>query len=176
MSIKVNSIVPNEIQPVTHNTTFGEVTVKQYLPIDEKLKLIGRIAGQAHDADYNFCNPLKLEAYLNLFLIWEYSDLEFEVDENGEMINPQNVYDALKTSGLMDTVLNFIPADEKRVIYEYAQETIDSIYAYQNSAMGILENLAGGYEGVDFDLTALQEKMKELADSDTIKAIMSKQI
>ena len=39
------------------------IAVKQYLPIQEKLTLIGRVIEQAHDQDQNFANPLKITVF-----------------------------------------------------------------------------------------------------------------
>ena len=37
------------------------VMVKQYLPIQDKLALIGRVIERAHEEDYNFSNPVKAD-------------------------------------------------------------------------------------------------------------------
>ena len=44
----------------TVNINNNVIEVKQYLPINEKLELIGRVLNQAAD-DNNFSNPIKLE-------------------------------------------------------------------------------------------------------------------
>ena len=53
-----------------------EVTVKQYLPIEDKIKIIENVLRNSAD-DNNFANPVKVEVYFNLELIYNYTNISF---------------------------------------------------------------------------------------------------
>ena len=59
---KLNAKINQEIATIQVEGTENVIEVRQYLPIDEKLGLIGRVIELAHD-DNNFSNPLKLKVY-----------------------------------------------------------------------------------------------------------------
>ena len=63
-----------EIKTITINNNIIEV--KQYLPVNEKLELIGRIINLAHDSN-NFSNPVKLEAIGTVEIIAAYTNITF---------------------------------------------------------------------------------------------------
>lgn len=174
MTIKLNELVPEVIvlDPKTYEINEQKVEVRQYLPVDEKLDLIGRIAMAAHDADYNFANPLKIEVYLDLFMILKYTNIEFPVNEINDLIDAPNVYDQLAASGLLTQILELIPEGERKTIEKYAKKTITSIYTYQNSAMGILSNISTEYQDMDQGIMELREKIAT-ADLSTLKEIMT---
>jgi hypothetical protein len=71
------------------------------LPVNEKLDLIGRVAMLAHDADYNFANPLKIQVYLELLMIMRYTNIDFPVENDTDLINAPELYDILARSGLL---------------------------------------------------------------------------
>ena len=45
------------------------IAVKQYLPIQEKLGLIGKVVMAAHEQDENYSNPVKAKLTFNYFAI-----------------------------------------------------------------------------------------------------------
>ena len=54
-----------------------DIEVIQYLPIQKKLGLIGRVISQAHEQDANYSNPVKIEVYTALETIFEYTNITF---------------------------------------------------------------------------------------------------
>ena len=53
-----------------------EIEIKQYLPVNEKLRLIGDVIAQAADEN-NFSNPIKLEVFTKLEIVFTYTNLSF---------------------------------------------------------------------------------------------------
>ena len=51
------------------------IAVKQYLPIQEKLELIGKVVMQAHEQDENYSNPVKAGVYRDLEVIFAYTNI-----------------------------------------------------------------------------------------------------
>lgn len=152
---------------------FGEQTiaVKQYLPIKDKLTLIGDVIGYAHDFNSNYNNPVKTEMLFHLELIYAYTDLTFTKTQQEEVFK---TYDLLKSSGLLDMILNVIPKDEYDTLYEGLNKTITSIYAYRNSALGILDNINQDAESSGQGFQALQDALANPENFELLTQILSK--
>jgi hypothetical protein len=114
------------------------IEVKQYLPIQEKLGLIGRVVELAHEQDANYSNPVKADVFTKLEVIFAYSNIAF-TDKQKE--DTPKLYDMLASSGIIDTIINNIPTDEYMTIVGGVADTIESVYKYQNSAYGIIDGI-----------------------------------
>lgn len=150
------------------------IEVIQYLPVDKKLELIGRVVNLAHDADYNFANPLKMQVYLELLMIMEYTNIEFLVDETNELINAPITYDRLVQSGILSRLLEAIPYEERHAIEKYSRRTIHSIYDYQNSALGIVTNIANNKTNFTDEINDLYAKLADDENVAFVKEVMAK--
>ena len=73
---KLNAKVNQDILTIAVDGTTNSIEVQQYLPVDEKLGLIGRVIELAHDTN-NFSNPLKMEVYYTLEMITTYTNISF---------------------------------------------------------------------------------------------------
>ena len=147
------------------------IMVKQYLPIQEKLALIGRVVELAHDETYNFNNPVKTEIFMKLELINAYSNINF-TDKQKEDI--PKLYDLLTSAGVLDIILQAIPQSEYNVIENGIQNTIVAVYSYQHSFVGMLDTLKTGYNNLDLDVNKILDKIKNSdSDLDLIKGILT---
>ena len=151
----------------------GEETimVKQYLPIQEKLVLIGYIVQLAHDQDYSFCNPVKLQVFRELEMIFAYTNLNFTDKQKEDLAK---LYDQLASSDVLSTVINAIPESEKNMIECGVDATAAALYQYQNSALGILDTIKENFEDSALDLSKLSEEIMDPEALDLIKAILTK--
>ena len=147
------------------------IAVKQYLPIQEKLGLIGRVIELAHMQDENYSNPVKAAAFRDLEVIFAYTNITF-TDKQKE--DPAKLYDLLYSTGVMDTIINNIPEDEYMSIVVGVNESIEAVYKYQNSVLGILNNLKHDYEELDINLDEISEKIGNVENLDMIKNILTK--
>ena len=59
-------------------------------------------------------------------------------------------------------------------IEEILKDTVDSIYKYQNSIMGILDTISQDYSSLDFDATEIQKKIGDPENLALLKGIMSR--
>lgn len=163
LKCKINTnIVPFQIGEET-------ISIKQYLPIQEKLKLIGRVIMYAHEEDKNYANPLKVKVITDMELVYAYTDISFTIKQRDET---DKTYDLLYSSGLLNLILEAIPQDEKDLIYAGIQKTIDSIYTYQNSAVGIMDAISNNYNEASFDVDKIQNTIKELSTSPIIQEVL----
>ena len=155
---------------VKHIQINDEITieVRQYLPIQEKLKLIGDVVMQAHEQDANYSNPVKAEVFRDLEIVFAYTNLSFTDKQKEDL---PKLYDMLKSSGLLDKIIETIPEAEYNDIYGGVQQSIESIYKYQNSVLGILDSIQNDYSNLDLDIEGLIEKIKDPESLKTLKEI-----
>ena len=71
---KLGLIKDNKIETIEINGQIIEI--KQYLPIQEKLELVSRIINNSSD-DNNFQNPMKLDLFTCLEVIYAYTNISF---------------------------------------------------------------------------------------------------
>lgn len=137
----------------------GEVSlgVRQYLPVQEKLALISRVIELAHDLENNYSNPVKVEIYTVIETIKAYTDLAF-TDKQLEDI--PKLYDQFISSGAWDIICKAIPETEYATIQWGVTSCIESIYKYRNSVLGVLDTIGQDYSDMNFDLDAINEKIK----------------
>lgn len=149
-----------------------KIKVKQYLPANQKLSLIGTIVELAHEEDFQFANPVKVNFFTCLEIVYAYTDLEFDPTEQEE--NPGDIYDRLHNSGLLDDIMAAIPQTECQEIVMGVDDTINAYYSYQNSVMGILDTVKQDYSNLDLDLKNINEEMANPNTLGTIKEILTK--
>lgn len=140
------------------------IAVRQYLPIQEKLELISRVIVQAHEPESNYNNPIKTDALIVLEVIFAYTDLVFTDKQKEDL---PKLYDLLHCNGIDSIILNAISANEYDEIKYGVYRSIDAIYAYQNSVLGILDNVKQSQINTDDSLKDIQEFLK----SDEIKPL-----
>lgn len=158
----------NEITQIEFNEQIIEV--KHYLPVEEKLEIIGNVLTLAHDQN-NFSNPVKVEVYSFLEICKKYTNINFT---EKQLENPTKLYDLMKGNGLSNTIICTIPKQEYENVMAGIHDTIEGVYAYQNSAMGILEGITQDYGALELDATELQKKMADPNSLELLKSIMTK--
>ena len=141
-----------------------DIEVKQYLPVNDKLDLIARVISGAHDEN-NFPNPIKIEVIGSIEIIMAYTNITF-TDKQKEDI--AKLYDILDSNEVIDQVIAAIPEDEYNFLIEGIDETVNAVYAYQNSALGILDTISQDYSNLNLDATEIQKK---LADKDNLSLV-----
>ena len=146
------------------------ITIKQYLPIQEKLALIGRVIMQAHEQDANYSNPVKVAVIIDLELIFAYTNINF-TDKQKEDI--PKLYDLLYSSGILDKILAAIPEDERFVIDIGVRDSIEAIYKYQNSILGLFDVIKNGYTETEIDIEKMQKSIEELSNMPMLKELAS---
>lgn len=146
---------------VTHRSFANKVgeeiayEVRNYLPFKEKLELVSNIINQSID-DNGFYNPMRVDLYMALEIVYAYTNLSF-TDKMKE--DPFKLYDMLISSGVYADVVDAVGFDEVSAIENSVYDTIENIYQYRNSVMGILENVKNDYDSLNLDANALTDKL-----------------
>lgn len=146
------------------------IAVKQYLPIQEKLELISKVIMQAHEQDENYSNPVKAGVYRDLEVIFAYTNISFTEKQKEDL---PKLYDMLYSSGVIAEVLKNIPENEYMEIVFGVRDSIEAIYKYQNSVLGVLDTIKTDYSDTEFDLSKMQEALAS-SDLSVVKDIVSK--
>ena len=157
-----------EIKNITINDQVIEV--KQYLPISDKINIITNVIENSAD-DNNFANPVKVEVFANLEIIYAYTNISF-TDKQKE--NPTKLYDLLEENGIIAEVIAAIPENEYALLLGWIDETIEAFYTYRNSVMGIMEQISADYSNLSLDATAIQQKLADPQNLELLKSVMTK--
>ena len=144
-------------KPVTKTIKFNEqeIEVKQYLPLKEKLGMIQDIGIAA--ISEKWVNPVTVDVLLNIKIIQYYTNINLT---ETQLSNPEELFDTLELNGIVDFVQRHIPESEIEIIKFWLKETVNSINNYNNSALGVMENLSNSYDATKIDLEALNKELK----------------
>lgn len=164
LGLKVN----NSVKVITIGDQ--EIEVKQYLPINEKLDLISNVFNASADEN-NFANPVKIEVFTKLEILFKYTNLSFTEKQKEDLVK---LYDLLESNGIFTEVINAMPENEYNDILKSTKECIIEIYAYYNSIMGLMEKLNFEYKSTDFNIETLKEKLDSLGDVSLLQDVVTK--
>lgn len=144
--------------------------VKHYLPIKEKLELVSNIINQSVD-DNGFYNPMKVKLYMVLEIVYAYTNLSF-TDKMKE--DPFKLYDILVSTGIFTDVIDVIREKDWSEIQENTWATIENIYKYRNSVMGILDNVVNDYSNLNLDASEIQKKLADPDNMALLRDVLAK--
>jgi hypothetical protein len=152
---KFQAKVNNEVTKLSYCNSAGEdiyYEVRHYLPFGEKLELVSRIINNSID-DNGFYNPMRVKLYMTLEVIYAYTNLSFTEKMKED---PFKLYDILVSAGIFTDIVNVIREKDWSEIQENVWSTINNIYNYKNSVMGILDAVKEDYSTLDLDATNIQ--------------------
>ena len=157
----------------TKNLNWNEqnIEVKQYLPISEMLDIVASIVNRAHDGESNFSNPIKVDIYTTLEILFNYTNINFTDKQKEDVLK---LYDLVIGSGLYDEIIKLIPIEEHNRLITAINDTITAVYAYQNSALGVLDTISSDYSNLDLDATNIQAKIADPNNLEFLKSILTK--
>lgn len=164
LGLKVNT----DIVALSYNEQ--TIEVMHYLPMSDKLDLITNVVNNAVD-DNGFYNPIKLEIFLILEIVNAYTNITFTAKQKED---PLKLYDLLCSSGLVVNILDSIGEDEVSSLRNSVSDTIQSIYNYRNSVLGILESINTDYSALNLEASEIQEKLANGENIGLLKDILSK--
>jgi len=113
-----------------------EIEVLQYLPIEDKYDLI-KITLQKSRIE-GLYNPLILDMYFHLFIVYMYTNISF-TDKQRE--NEYKIYDSLKSTGLLDKILEAIPENEYNDLITFLTDELELREKYNLSFSGMISKV-----------------------------------
>lgn len=147
-----------------------EIEIKQYLPINETISLIENIINNSA-TELKFYSPALVHLFYALEVIYNYTNISFTDKQKEE---PTKLYDTICSSGLWSAIKEAIPEDELDFICEALDDTINSVYKYQNSVMGILDTISQDYSNLSLEASDIQQKLANPENLALLKDIMGK--
>lgn len=147
-----------------------EIEVKQYLPVNDKLDLIARVINGAHDKN-NFPNPIKIEVIGTIEIIMAYTNISFTEKQKEDI---PKLYDLLEENKIIEQIMSMIPEEEYNFIIDGIDETVDAVYTYNNSVLGILEAVSQDYSNLDLDATKIQQTLADPNNLQLLNQVLTK--
>ena len=164
LGLKVNT----DIKTIDFNEQ--KIEVKQYLPISDKLDLIAKVINLSAD-DNNFANPIKVEVYSTITIIEAYTNITFTEKQKE---NITKLYDMISSSGMFNVIAENIPAEELNNLFVGIEDTIEAVYKYRNSLMGIFENITADYSNLNLEATEIQKKLGDPNNMALLRDVLTK--
>ena len=155
----------------TVNINNNVIEVKQYLPINDKLALISRVINLSHDSSNNFANPVQVEVIGTVEIIMAYTNLSFTEKQKEDYAK---LYDLLEENSITKDLISAIPEDEYAFLIDGINESIEAVYKYQNSVLGILDSVAQDYSNLESDASKIQQELADPQNLELLKGIMSR--
>lgn len=84
------------------------------------------------------------------------------------------LYDLLEENGVIKDIISQIPEDEYNFIIDGINKTVDAVYTYNNSILGILESVSQDYSNLDFDIQKLQNDIANPENLKLVKEVLTK--
>lgn len=148
-----------------------KIEVKQYLPMAEKLELVSNIINNSID-DNGYYNPMRVYVNTIVEVILAYTNISVTDKQKEDILK---LYDLFVGSGLSGKIIG-----ESMNPYEYKQlqswihETINSIYNYKNSVMGILDTVSTDYKDLDLDAIKIYNNLADKENLTLVKDVLTK--
>lgn len=155
----------------TVNINNNVIEVKQYLPINDKLALISRVINLSHDSSNNFANPVQVEVIGTIEIIAAYTNLSFTEKQKEDYAK---LYDLLEENGITKDLIGAIPEDEYAFLIDGINDSVEAVYKYQDSILGILEVISQDYSNLDFDATKIQQQLADPDNLNLLKDVLTK--
>ena len=164
---KLKLKMPEEVVNINFNEQ--TIVVKKYLPINQKLEMIGNVLTLAADEN-RFWNIGKLNLFFTLEVIQYYTNITFT---EKQLDDPCKLYDLVKNTGLYCEIDRVI-GDDVDYAYNMLMETVEAVYSYNNSLMGILDTISQDYSALDLEASNIQKKLADPNTLGLLKDVMAK--
>ena len=135
------------------------------------MALISRVINLSHDSSNNFANPVQVEVIGTIEIIIAYTNLSFTEKQKEDYAK---LYDLLEENGITKDLISAIPEDEYAFLIDGINDSIEAVYKYQNSVLGILDSVAQDYSNLEFDASKIQQELADPQNLELLKGIMSR--
>ena len=148
-----------------------QIEVKDYLPMSEKLDLVSTIINNSID-DNGYYNPMRVYIHTIIEVILAYTNISVTEKQKEDVVK---LYDLFVSSGLSGKIIGeTINPYEYQQIQKWIHETINSIYNYKNSVMGILDTISEDYSELNLDAEQVQQQLSNKENFALVRDILTK--
>ena len=145
-----------------------DVSVIQYLPIQEKMNLIERIIAEASDTNLGIFNLVKLKIFYIIYTTETYTNINFT---ETMMKNIDETYDKIINNNIWDILIDNIPSKELDYLWDSVLTIAQETARYNSSILGILQMISQDYQDINFDIQKLISQVTNSKDLGLIKEI-----
>lgn len=157
-------------EPITININNIDITVKQYLPLDEKMELVQRVLNRAVD-ETGFFSPMRLDVILELEIIRTYTDINIT---DKMMDTPGKVYDQIENNGIWRDILTTLPQTEYHALHQAVNDCAAAVTSYQTSFVGVMKNISENYDATKINIDELMKTLDQPDKVGMVKEILDK--
>lgn len=148
-----------------------QIEVKDYLPMSEKLELVSTIINNSID-DNGYYNPMRVYINTIIEVILAYTNISVTEKQKEDILK---LYDLFVSSGLSGKIIGeTINPYEYQQLQKWIYETINSIYSYKNSVMGILDTVSEDYGNLKLDAESIHENLADPEQLTLLKDVLTK--
>lgn len=142
--------------------------IAQYLPIDEKIKLIEFIVNGAIDETTGTFSPIRVEVFYGIAICKWYADIKFSEKQLQDI---GHTYDILESNNIIGMILSAIPKDENVFIRSLVNDTISDISRYNSSAAGIIQAMSGNAGDLEEQISTILKDIQDGKGLEQLKVI-----
>jgi hypothetical protein len=118
-----------EVEPETFIINDQSIFVKKYLPVEQKAAIVSlAVKGSVFEG---IVNEILMDAYFHVFLVENYTNIEFSIEFG--ISDVLKIYDMIRVSGLLDTVISLIPFEEYNSMVDAANAFKQELNEYNRS-------------------------------------------
>lgn len=147
-----------------------DIEIKCYLPIQDKLNLCAQIINESVD-DNNFYNPGRVAVYQLVNIILAYTNISVTEKQKEDITK---LFDLFSSSGLSQLIYSNMNPGELESITAIVEATIENVYKYRNSVMGVLEAVATDYSNLDLDAQNIRDTLVQGKGVEFLQDVMEK--
>lgn len=114
----------------------NEIEVLQYLPAADKYDFI-MLTLQKSEED-GIYNENKLDMYFHLHLIYMYTNISFTEKQRED---EYKLYDAMQSNGLIDAVIEHMPAVEYEMLQTQVNVMVERLTAHHHSVSALVQKI-----------------------------------
>lgn len=145
-----------------------KIEIVQYLPIEKKLEIISNVINDSVDLK-GYYAPYRLDLFLTIAIIQNYTNINLTEKQQEDL---GKLYDLFVGSGLYNEIKNRIPEIEIYYLQENIEKTIQSIYNYKNSVLGIMDAINQDYKDVNFNVDKIQKVLESGEGLETVREVL----
>lgn len=169
--VSLSKITPiKKVNDVVINIGDEQITVKQYLPIDEKVALAERVLNAAID-ETNYFSCARLNVYSKIEIIKAYTNINFT---DRQLEDAPKLFDLLQLNGIIQTVLNAIPENEYHFIQDMIYDDADRLGKHLNSFVGMMKMIGNNEIASQIDIDNMISDLQTISENSTLKQVIDK--
>lgn len=169
--VSLTSITPQKkVDSIIISINDQEVTVEQYLPLNDKLAVVEKVLQQTID-DTGFLNPIRLEVYTVLEIVRAYTNITIT---DKMMVDAAKTYDLLTINGVIDEIIKAIPKEEYDAVFNAIEESAEHTVKYLTSFVGMIKSASEDYDATKMNVDELMATLHNEEDIGLVKDILEK--